>query len=47
VAQRPKNILRVMVLIGRVRSDAESFFKHGSSVRHSIELIGKTKKIIF
>jgi hypothetical protein len=39
--------LRVLVLVGRVRSHAESFFKHGSSVRHSIELIGKTRKGIF
>jgi hypothetical protein len=35
-----------MVLVVRVRSPAESFIKHGSSVRHSIELIGKTQKKI-
>jgi hypothetical protein len=33
--------------MGRLHSDAESFFNHGSSVRQSIELIGKTAEEIF
>ena len=32
--------------MGRMSSDAESFFNHGSSVRPSIELIGKIEKEI-
>jgi hypothetical protein len=32
--------------MGRLRGDAESFFKHGFSVRLSIELICKTRKEI-
>jgi hypothetical protein len=44
---RQKNILCIRMNMSRPRSDAESFFNPGFSVRLSIELIGKARKRIF